>query len=45
MSKQPVYWNKAKIYLSKKDRIIKNLINRYPDAHLTTRKDVFFFIM
>tara|TARA_Y100001970_G_scaffold222664_1_gene273923 strand:- start:5899 stop:6525 length:627 start_codon:yes stop_codon:yes gene_type:complete len=42
MSKQPVYWNKAKIYLSKKDRIIKNLINRYPDAHLTTRKDVFF---
>ena len=42
MSKQPVYWNKAKIYLSKKDRIMRYLINRYSDANLTSRKDVFF---
>ncbi len=42
MSKPPDYWNKAKKYLSKKDSIMKNLINRYPDAHLTSRKDVFF---
>tara|TARA_B100001540_G_scaffold303296_1_gene311751 strand:- start:272 stop:898 length:627 start_codon:yes stop_codon:yes gene_type:complete len=42
MSKQPAYWNKAKKYLSKKDRVMKNLINRYSDANLTSRRDVFF---
>ena len=42
MSKKPSYWNKAKKYLSKKDSIMRNLINRYTDANLTSRKDVFF---
>ena len=42
MKKSPVYWNKAKIYLSKKDKIIKHLINNYKDGHLITRNDVFF---
>ena len=38
MSKQPEYWNKAKKHLSKKDRIMKNLINKYSDSNLTSRK-------
>ena len=42
MSKSPVYWNKAKRYLSKKDSIMRNLINKYSDSNLTSRKDVFF---
>ena len=42
MSKQPDYWNKAKRYLSNKDIIMKNLINKYSDASLTSHKDVFF---
>ena len=42
MSNQPAYWNKAKKYLTKKDSIMKNLINKYSDANLTSRKDVFF---
>ena len=42
MKKSPVYWNKAKIYLSKKDKIIKHLINNYKDGHLITRNNVFF---
>ena len=42
MSNQPAYWNKAKKYLNKKDSIMKNLINKYSDANLTSRKDVFF---
>ena len=42
MSKQPEYWNKAKKYLSKKDRIMKNLINKYSDSNLTSRKDIFY---
>ena len=42
MTKIPKYWNKAKKYLSKKDRTMKLLIKKYSDANLTTRKDVFF---
>jgi DNA-3-methyladenine glycosylase II len=42
MKKSPAYWNKAKIYLSKKDKVIKHLIGRYKDGHLITRNDVFF---
>jgi len=38
----PKYWNKAKSYLSKKDKVMKTLIKRYRDQTLTTRKDVFF---
>jgi len=42
MKKSPIYWNKAKIHLSKKDKVIKNLIDNYKDGHLITRNDVFF---
>ena len=42
MSKKPSYWNKAKKYLYKKDSIMRDLIIRYSDANLTSRKDVFF---
>jgi DNA-3-methyladenine glycosylase II len=42
MKKSPVYWNKAKVYLSKKDKVIKNLISNYKDGHLITHNDVFF---
>ena len=42
MKKSPVYWNKAKVYLSKKDEVIKNLISNYKDGHLITRNDIFF---
>ena len=42
MSKAPIYWNKAKKYLSKKDSKMKKLIKNYSNAHLTTRKNVFF---
>ena len=42
MTKPPKYWNKAKKYLSKKDRIMKILIERYKHKTLTTRKDIFF---
>ena len=45
MTKIPNYWNKAKKYLSKKDRVMSNLINRYKSPSekiLTTRKDIFY---
>ena len=42
MTKTPKYWNRAKIYLSKKDKIMKILIRKFKDKTLTTRKDIFF---
>ena len=40
--KKPRYWNKAKSTLSKKDKVMKKLINSYKDGALVTRNDVFF---
>jgi DNA-3-methyladenine glycosylase II len=42
MSKEPKYWAKAKRILSKRDKVMKNLINNYKDGNLITRNDVFF---
>ena len=40
--RKPIYWNKAKSILSKKDKVMKNLINSYKDGALVTRNDAFF---
>ena len=45
MTKVPKYWNKAKRYLSRKDKIISKLIKNYKspsEVILTSRKDIFF---
>ena len=42
MSKPPKYWTKAKKILSKRDKVMKKLINNYQDGSLVTRNDVFF---
>ena len=42
MNKIPPYWNKAKKNHMKKDKVMKDLIKKYSDKSLTTRKDVFF---
>jgi DNA-3-methyladenine glycosylase II len=42
MSKAPKYWVKAKRILSKRDKVMKNLIDNYKDGNLITRNDVFF---
>jgi DNA-3-methyladenine glycosylase II len=42
MSKPPKYWARAKRILSKKDKVMKKLINDYKDGNLVTRNDVFF---
>ena len=39
--RKPNYWNKAKNILSKKDKVMKNLINNYKDGSLITRNDIF----
>ena len=42
MSNKPKYWNRAKKILSKKDKVMRKLINSYKDKSLVTRNDVFF---
>jgi len=45
MTKIPKYWNKAKKYLSKKDKTLAKLINDYQsptETILTSRRDIFF---
>ena len=45
MTKVPKYWNKAKRYLSKKDKILSKLIKSYQspsETILTTRRDIFY---
>ena len=45
MNKIPKYWNLAKKYLSKKDKVMKILISKYSEPSevtLTTRKDIFY---
>ena len=45
MTKVPKYWNKAKKYLSKKDKTIAKLIKNYrspSETILSSRRDIFF---
>ena len=45
MNKKPKYWNKAKKYLSKKDKVMSLLIKKYESPSeivLTSRKNIFF---
>ena len=45
MTKVPKYWNKAKKYLSKKDKVMSKIIIKYKspsETILTSRKDIFF---
>ena len=42
MKYPPVYWNKAKKFLSKKDRVLKKIIAKYNKSFLTNRNNPFF---
>ena len=42
MKQPPFYWNKAKKILSKRDPILRKIINKFNKGFLTTRKDPFF---
>ena len=42
MNNKPKYWNRAKKILSKKDKVMRKLINNYKDKSLITRNDVFY---
>jgi len=42
MKQPPFYWHKAKKVLSKRDPILRKIINKFNKGYLTSRKDPFF---
>ena len=42
MKHPPLYWHKAKKILSKRDPVLRKIINKFNKGHLTSRKDPFF---
>ena len=42
MKNLPAYWNKAKRILSKRDPVLRKIINKFNKGYLTSRKDPFF---
>ncbi len=42
MSKAPIYWNRAKKVLTKKDPILKKIIKKFSKGYLTSRNDPFY---
>jgi len=42
MKQPPFYWYKAKKILSKRDPILRKIINKFKKGYLTSRKDPFF---
>ena len=42
MKQPPFYWYKAKKVLSKRDPILRRIINKFNKGYLTSRKDPFF---
>ena len=42
MKKPPAYWNKAKRTLSKRDPVLRKIMNKFNKGYLTSRKDPFF---
>ena len=42
MKKPPAYWNKAKKILSKRDPVLRKIMNKFNKGYLTSRKDPFF---
>ena len=42
MKKPPAYWKKAKRILSKRDPVLRKIINKFNKGYLTSRKDPFF---
>ena len=42
---KPKFWNKGKLYLSKKDRVLKSIISTYPNEYLSINKNYFHCLL
>tara|TARA_Y100001970_G_scaffold10087_1_gene11930 strand:- start:517 stop:1134 length:618 start_codon:yes stop_codon:yes gene_type:complete len=42
---KPHYWNKGKVFLSNKDKVLKNIINNYPKEHMTLNSNYYYALI
>ena len=42
MKRPPIYWNKAKRILSRKDSVLRKIIKKYKRGYLSTRNNPYF---
>ena len=42
MKRPPIYWNKAKRILSRKDFVLRKIIKKYKRGYLSTRNNPYF---
>ena len=42
---KPKFWNKGKLYLSKKDRVLKSIISTYQNEYLSINKNYFHCLL
>ena len=42
---KPKFWNKGRLYLSKKDRVLKSIISTYPNEYLSINKNYFHCLL
>ena len=42
---KPKYWNKGKIYLSNKDKVLKNLIKNFPKEHMILNSNYYHALL
>ena len=42
---KPKYWNKGKIYLSNKDKVLKNLIKNFPKEHMMLNSNYYHALL
>ena len=42
---RPKFWNKGKLYLSKKDKVLKSIIDNYPNEYLSININYFHCLL
>ena len=42
---KPKFWNKGRLYLSKKDRVLKSIISTYQNEYLSINKNYFHCLL
>tara|TARA_Y100001960_G_C14503713_1_gene742916 strand:- start:2 stop:619 length:618 start_codon:yes stop_codon:yes gene_type:complete len=42
---KPKFWNKGKLYLSKKDTILKSIITKYPNEHIVLNSNYYHCLL
>ena len=42
---KPKFWNKGKLYLSKKDTILKSIIKKYPNEHIVLNSNYYHCLL